>query len=234
MKRGAIGAAIAVISLAGCVQYTGAFTNKDFMRPPELFKYNASYTVNAESVSTEATDLLINSTDLNDPDKPPEISFDIIRISQSGAFSADARNLLQNMLISRSDYLCAKFLDRMFIRITARQVTLDQIALTANAVGGFSKTIASEMNLVSGIATGTQSNYEKRILQEQMTTLIINKIKANRTAMLTQIETKRSGNGSSSYKLSDALNDTNTYHDKCSFIDAMSSLTEVSNKGDNG
>ena len=208
------------VFMAGCTQYTRAFTSDDYMRPPQLFAYATAATEfakpNASSIiSTDSTGVI-------------QITPNVVeQVHQEN--SSTYRNYLQDILIQRSDYLCGKYLDDMFIRIAARQVTLDQLAMAASAVGTFAAGVSQEMNLVATLANGTNATYDKRVLQEQMSHLLINRINTNRETELGVMRSK-ANKTVSEYPLSNALQDANNYHQRCGFLDGLTSLTTASTK----
>lgn len=209
---------IAISITGGCTQYTKAFTSNDYMRPPPLFAY-----ATAKTEILEPNETSVFATDNRGV---VLITPDIVQEVHSGK-NITYRNYVQDMLIQRSDYLCGKYLDEMFIRVAARQVTLDQIATAASAVGTFASGISQEMNLVTTIANGANATYDKRILQEQMSHLLINRINTNRNSSLTEMR-KKINTPVLTYSLSSALQDANNYHQKCSFLDGLTSLTTSS------
>lgn len=82
------------------------------------------------------------------------------------------------------------------------------------------------MNFVGTISSGTNANFDSEILQSQLITLIITQIKRNREQILGLIMEARN----KPYSLSLAIRDAERYHQQCSFIAAMTGLTEQAQK----
>lgn len=147
------------------------------------------------------------------------------------------RDFIQDALLQRSDVLCQSYMDGLYYRVAARRAVLSQIAQVASAIGAFSTAAQgpSIAALVANIAGGTNNVLDSEVMQSQLITLITKQIETNRAQVLGMIMTARQDANRvpvplSKYALSLALRDAMTYHQQCSFVQAITGLAAVAGR----
>ncbi|ABS67983.1 hypothetical protein [Xanthobacter versatilis] len=205
------------------------------MRPVQLVDYNLSL-----SYVDVQTNQIVQSGSATSPAlgaQPsafsnryvPVIDPEILRYASE---TSQNRDFVQDALMQRSDVLCEAFIDDLYVRVTHRKLFLGEVAMVASAVGAFTGGEAAQaLNLVSAIAQGSDTLADSALMQNQLVTLIANQIQANRTRIRDQIVSKRT-DGLTKYPLALALRDAQAYHQSCSFMSGISSLSVTSNKAD--
>ncbi|MFG1379584.1 hypothetical protein, partial [Xanthobacter autotrophicus] len=208
------------------------------MRPVQLVDYNLSLTyvdVQTNQIVQSAPAAAATSPALGAPPSAfsnryvPVIDPEILRYASE---SSQNRDFVQDALMQRSDVLCEAFIDDLYMRVTHRKLFLGEVAMVASAVGAFTGGEAAQaLNLVSAIAQGTDTLADSALMQNQLVTLIANQIQANRTRIREQIVSKRT-DGLTKYPVALALRDAQAYHQSCSFMSGITSLSVTSNKPD--
>lgn len=193
------------------------------MRPIPLVEYPP----HGQAISTE-TGAVIPASSGFSATEVPIISQDLL----IRAYKEDPyRDMLQDALLQRSDILCGTYTDNLYNMVTLRKFALSEITTIANAVGTFATSVdvTRAMTLVGTISSGTSAQMDSDLMQSQLITLVITQIKRNREQILGQIMSRRE-QADKKYPLSLAVRDAERYHQQCSFIAAMTGLTEAAQK----
>ncbi|MBD8893955.1 hypothetical protein [Roseibium litorale] len=210
----AIGILFAFVA-AGCQQMTGAFTRDDYLKPEPLFVYNFADHADPQKAPNPHLASVSNTGEV------PIINTSVLELVRSDS-TGHTRDFIQDILIKRSDDLCNAFVDDLYVRVTSRKFTLKNLAGAASAVGTFASAVSSEMNLVSTLALGLNNSYNEDIMRGQLSTLLANQIQTDRENELKTILKKRS----KKYSFSQSLLDANKYHEKCSVLSSLRSITK--------
>jgi len=224
-----VGFAAFGLPLAACDPAT--LPGGPYMRPVALVDYSitASY---ADPATGTVTPIAQPVAGLSTKHVPV---LDLSEIVQ--ASTPVQRDFIQDALLQRSDVLCQSYLDGLYFRVAARRAVLSEIAQIASAIGAFSTagqgpSIAA---LIANIAGGTNNVMDSEILQSQLITLITKQIESNRTQVLGMIMAARQDANRlpvplANYPLSLALRDAMSYHQQCSFVQAISGLAAAAGK----
>jgi hypothetical protein len=143
----------------------------------------------------------------------------------------EARNELQDILITRSDVACAAFEDALYRRIAARKFVLTTTALvtsTAAAIVG-GETARSVLAGIAATSVGVDAIIDSEFLQNQLVTLVNRQITSQRKDILDHIKSRRGPQNSESttdYSAGEAVRDVERYHLACSFVAAIDELTK--------
>lgn len=210
-----------ITGIVGTLLCTGCSMLDQSMRPAPLVEYPVMnyQAVNIDTGQVGPLTSAFSSTEV------PILSREVIEVASK---SPTYRDWAQDALLQRSDVLCAQYLDGLYNMVTRRKLALTEITTIANAIGTLSTTtsVTRAMNFVGTISSGTNANFDSEILQSQLITLIITQIKRNREQILGLIMEARN----KPYSLSLAIRDAERYHQQCSFIAAMTGLTEQAQK----
>lgn len=211
------------LTMAGAALCGGCSMLNQSMRPTPLVEY----AFHVDAISTDTGQVVQNVSGFSS-NAVPIIPNDLLR---SAAANPTYRDWLQDGLLQRSDILCGQYIDQLYNMVAWRKLALDEVTLIANAVGAFSTTasVTRAMTLVGAISSGSNAQFDADMLQSQMITLIITQIKRNREQILGQIMEQREKQGTK-YYVSLAVRDAERYHQQCSFIAAMTGLTEAAQK----
>lgn len=210
------------------------------MRPSPLATYNVA---SLKYAGTDGSKLSSSSTSFFSENSVPVFDYTILLASTPNGAGSDQtalserRNLIQDLLIQRSDKLCAKYLDAMYIRITARDFALTEFSKVSNLISTFVGGAAGQSwGLATSIANATNDAYNEKVLRNQVSQLISNKIRSNRKAILERIRANQFMGGTLSsinkYPISTALSDAYSYHNACSYLTGLEGLTSASTQAD--
>ena len=147
------------------------------------------------------------------------------------AEGSEARNRLQDILFERSDVSCGCFLDDLYARVAARKTILKTTSLLSSTAAAIVTGEDAQKILagLGGVAVGTDAIIDSEIMQNQMSTLIINQINTSRSQIKKEIDKKRS-NDTNIYSVDAAIYDVGRYHKSCSFTSAITELTKNSSR----
>lgn len=212
-----------IATIGGALLCNGCALLNQTMRPVAL----AEYPIRGQAIDP-TTGAVVDAASGFSTTQVPIIPEEYLKQAYSNPIH---RDWLQDALLQRSDILCGQYVDTLYNTVTLRKFALNEITSVANAVGTFATSVdvARAMTLVGTITSGTSAQMDSELLQSQMISLIITQIKRNREQILGQIMVNRE-NKAMQYPLSLAVRDAERYHQQCSFIAAMTGLTEAAQK----
>lgn len=195
------------------------------MRPIPLAEYPIA---DARGINVD-TGQIVSLASAFSSTEVPIISENLLK---SAMKNSEYRDWLQDALLQRSDVLCGRYVDYLYNMVTLRKFGLSELTTIANAVGTLSTTqsVTRAMTFIGTVSSGTSGNFDSEILQSQLITLIVTQIKRNREQILGLIMDARKNAPGVPYSVSLAVRDAERYHQQCSFIAAMSGLTEAAQK----
>lgn len=214
-----------VIAVIGALLCGGCSSLNQSMRPIPLAEYPLA---DARGINVD-TGQMVNLTSAFSSTDVPIISEDLLKNAMK---NSEYRDWLQDALLQRSDVLCGRYVDYLYNMVTLRKFGLNELTTIANAVGTLSTTqsVTRAMTFIGTVSSGTSGNFDSEILQSQLITLIVTQIKRNREQILGLIMDARRNAPREPYSVSLSIRDAERYHQQCSFIAAMSGLTEAAQK----
>lgn len=145
--------------------------------------------------------------------------------------AVDARNLLQSMLIARSERICQTHKGAIVSYSAGANLTL---GLTSAALGTAGALVTGgASNILAGLAaiaaTG-RASVQEDVFHKILAPAVVKQINEDRKNFYNESIVPRRGKSIAEYNTADAVTDVLRYHDKCSFYSGLSSLADTAGR----
>lgn len=153
------------------------------------------------------------------------------RLDPYGVKTAEeARNLLQSLLIKRSERICETHKGAIVSYSAGANLSLTLISAAlgtagALATGGTTQVLSG----LSALAGTSRAGIQEDVFHKLLAPAVVKQINQDRTEYLDKMMAKR-GKSVSEYNIGDATADVLRYHDRCSFYSGLASLSEKAGK----
>jgi hypothetical protein len=142
----------------------------------------------------------------------------------------EARNLLQSLLIKRSERICETHKGAIVSYSAGANLSLTLISAAlgtagALATGGTTQVLSG----LSALAGTSRAGIQEDVFHKLLAPAVVKQINQDRTEYLDKISPNRE-KSVSQYNVADAVADVMRYHDRCSFYSGLASLTEKAGK----
>jgi hypothetical protein len=142
----------------------------------------------------------------------------------------EARNLLQSLLIKRSERICETHKGAIVSYSAGANLSLTLISAAlgtagALATGGTTQVLSG----LSALAGTTRAGIQEDVFHKILAPAVVKQINQDRAEHLDKITPNRTKK-ITEYNVADAVADVIRYHDRCSFYSGLASLTEKAGK----